>query len=537
MFYLVHAASSLQLVKSDGTIVALTVPTGATVGSTYRARSAVLGQHVVIVNAPSENLWLDTQNNQLRRLSMIPPLHAPDLAAGAATGLTGAYKAKVSFAVKDENGLLLSESPLSPESASVTLANTKLSYSNIPVSLSTDCNCRRIYRTAAGGTVFFHAYDLDDNTSTTLLEALADESLSRLPSDPDLGNPAATVPGERLTLIVAWRSRLWAVPARYDLRDHVIFTAADKFYAWPVDNDFPAYPVGEDLFGVTGFIPRRDALGVLKRNRVLKIVGSSEDDFEMIIVVEAQGCVAPESCVVIKDVGFWLGTDGVYTWSDSGIKSITQKNVDPWFTSDTYFNRSKFPDAIAGYNPITNSYELGLAAAGSSVIDRWVSYSLDKDEWLGIHRTAAFTPSARALLLSDANDLRPVIAGTDGYLYLQNQTGNQDVSGAGAASAIDATIRTKWHSQGAPDAEHYWGQLSMLSRIEASGALTITPYVGRLDVAAGTTLTHTLTTGRERLGRLGVGALCSLEFRQNTAGQRFLLYGYEIKPAFEVGVR
>jgi hypothetical protein len=536
MMYLVHAGSSLQIVKSDGTVITLTAPTGTTIGSTFRAKSGVLGQHVVIVNCATENLWLDTQDNTLRRLSAIPPLSAPDLVAGAATGLTGAYKVKVTFAVKSSDGLILMETPFSPESREITLANTKLAISNIPISLSTDINTRRIYRTAAGGTVFFHAYDIDDNFSTTMTEALDDDSLSRLPADPELGNPAGTIPGERLVNIVSWKDRLWAIPARYDLRDHVIFTDANKHYAWPPDNDFPAYPEGEDLFGVTGMLPRRDALGILKRNRLMKIVGSSTEDFEMIIVVEEQGCIAQESCVVIRDQGYWLAADGVYKWSDEGVVCISRKNVDPWFTSDTFFNRQYFPNAIAGYNPITNCYELGLPNVGSSVIDRWVSYHIDKDEWLGPHLTGAFTPTARALLLSDTNVLRPTIGASDGYLYLQNQSGNKDVSAADAA--IDAKVQTKWHSQGAPDSEHFFGQLSVLSRIESAGTtLTITPYVGRLNASAGAAITADLTLGRERLRRLGVGALCSLEFRQNTIGKRFLLYGYEIKPVFEVGVR
>ena len=536
MMYLAHAGTSLQIIKSDGTIVTLTLPTGVTLSGSFRAKTGVLGQHVVIVNAPSENLWLDTQDNTLRRLSAIPPLGSPDLSAGAATGLTGAYRVKVSFGVKNDDGTLLMETPLSPQSASVTLANTKLTISNIPISTSTDINCRRIYRTAAGGTVFFHAYDIDDNFTTTMTEALDDDSLSRLPEDPDLGNPAGAIPGERLTNIVSWKSRLWAVPARFDLRDHVIFTAADQHYAWPEENDFPAYPAGEDLFGVTGMLPRRDSLGILKRNRLLKIVGSSEADFEMIVVVEQQGCIAQESCVVIRDEGYWLAADGVYKWSDEGVVCITKKNVDPWFTSDTYFNRTYFPNAIGGYNPITNAYELGLPAVGSSVIDRWVSYHIDKDEWLGPHLTSALTPTSRALLISDANELRPSMGASDGYIYLENQTGSQDVGAT--TTAIDAKIQTKYHSFGAPDVEHFFGHLSLLSRIESAGTtLTITPYVGRLDAAAGTTLTADLTLGRERMGILGVGALCSLEFRQNTAGKRFLMYGYEIDPVFEVGKR
>ena len=122
MFYLVQAGTSLQLVKSDGTIVALTLPSGVSIDSTKRAVSAVLGSAVVIANSPSVNLWLDPVDFTVRTLSILPPLSAPDVAAGASTGLTGAYRVKVSYAVKDEAGAVLNESPLSAQSVSVTLA-------------------------------------------------------------------------------------------------------------------------------------------------------------------------------------------------------------------------------------------------------------------------------------------------------------------------------------------------------------------------------------------------------------------------------
>lgn len=536
MFYLAHAGSALKLIKSDGTVVTLTLPTGVVLDDGFRARTAVLGQHVVICNAPTENLWLNTDDNALRKLSSPPPEAAPTLAAGAATGLTGVYNVKVSFAIKNADGDILRESPLSPQGIPVTLANQRLALSNIPLSIDTDVNCRRIYRTAAGGTVYFLAYDIEDNYTTSFDEALDDDSLSRLPADPELGNPAGTIPGEKIALICAWKDRLWAVAKRFDVRDHVIFTDANKFYAWPVENDFPAYPVGEDIFGVTGFLPRRDALGVLKRNRLMKIVGSSTDDFEMIIVVEEQGCIAPESCVVIRDAGYFLAKDGVYKWDDSGVICISRKNVDPWFTSDDFFNRQYFPQAIGGYNPILNTYELGLMSAGSTERDVWVSYQIDKDEWLGPHFTNAFVPTARALLVSDENELRPTIGGQDGYLYLENQDGNKDVSGGGINSAISAALETKWHSKGAPNSTHLWGQLSVLNRIETSGTMRIIPYVGRLDATAQSAISLNLTKGRSRLRRLGPGPLCKLRFEQSAIGERFLLYGYEL-PAFELGVR
>lgn len=536
MFYLVQAGSSLQIVKNDGTVETLTLPSGVTLDATKRAVSAVLGSAVVIGNAPSVTLWLDPLTFTLRPLSILPPIAAPDVAAGASTGLTGAYRVKVGYAIKDDAGAVLNESPLSQQSVSVTLANQDLSLTNIPLSPNANVNCRRIYRTAAGGTVFFHAFDIDDNFITAVTSALPDASLSRLPEEPNLGIPGGAAAGVRLRTLVEWKNYLWAVADRFDLVDDLIFSEENTFYAWPQAHTFPIHPKGEDVLGIIGILARRDSLGVLKRQKLVKVIGSNTDDFEVKTVVEKVGGIAPESCIVIRDIGYWLAEDGVYAWSDQGVECITREKVDPWFTTDDYFNRSLFYRAQSSHNPKTNALEIGLAAAGSSNIDRWISYHFDKKEWLGPHRTAAFTPSARALLRTDTNELRPTIGSSDGYLYLQNQATPSDV--AGATSAIDWILEPKWHHGGSPNVEHLFGMLSYLSRKEAAGTMTITPYVIQDgdDPVTLTAFTADLTKGRERLSIIGTGRMMRLQFRQNTAGERVLLYGYEF-PIHELGVR
>lgn len=536
MFYLAQAGSSLQLIKSDGTVSTLTLPSGVTIDTTKRAVSAVLGSAVIIGGSPTVNLWLDPVDFTVRPLSILPPLASPDLAAGGGTGLTGVFRVKVGYAIKDESGNILAQSPLTPQSAPVTLANTRLALTSIPISPSPYVNCRQIYRTAADGTLFFHAFDIDDNYTTAVEDGTLDAALSRLPEEPELGNPGGAMAGISLKILVEWKNYLWAVVNRFDLVDELIFTAENKFWAWPSANNFPIYPKGEDVFGVTGVLARRDALGVLKRQKLVKVIGSNEDDFEVKTVVEKVGCVALESCIVIRDVGYWLGEDGVYKWSDQGVENITREKVDPWFTTDTYFNRDMFPSAQAAYNPQANSLEIALAAAGSSNIDRWISYHLDKKEWLGPHKTDAFTPTARALLRSDANRLRPAIASSGGHIYLQNQATRSDI--AAVSTAIDSILEPKIHHGGSPNTENFFGELSILTKRESAGTMTITPYLTKDEQAeaATTAFTATLTKGREALGIIGTGRLMRLQFRKNTVDQGFLLYGYDF-PFHPLGKR
>jgi hypothetical protein len=115
-----------------------------------------------------------------------------------------------------------------------------------------------------------------------------------------------------------------------------------------------------------------------------------------------------------------------------------------------------------------------------------------------------------------------LVGGSDGVIYAGNSSSTRD----GAATAIDMDCHGKFHYGNDPDFMHVWLQPTILSKIEAAGTMTITPYVGELNASAGTALTHTLTTGREKLARLGVGRLAQLRFRKNTVNQSATIYGY-----------
>ena len=529
-FYLAQAGAALYKVSaSDGVATTLSLYSGVALDTTLRPRGAILGRMIAWVNSPNRSLWVD-EANHVWPLVLSVPTSAPALAAGGGTGLTGAYRAKVTFLVKDDFGNILLESDFSPlSSASAALANNDLTYSNLPVSPDSIVNARRIYRTVSGpGTTYFLAFDVEDNVTTTISNGNSDESIALNVAPTDLG-PA---PSNRIELIAAWKDRLWAKILEYP--DYVYFSGLRKPYAWPAANSYEIGPVGSDLHGVTGVIPRRDELGICRRDVLWKIIGDGPSNFTRIKVAEGVGCMAPDSIVVIRDTGHWLGEDGVYTWGPEGALCISRDTVHPWFTTDTYFNRAMFSQAVGLYNPRDDTYMLFLAAVGSTALDRWVSYDTRRKVWLGPHYAdfkVVGIPTCAALL-EDTNDLAmPSIGFSDGRIRKINQSGFSD---DGAAIAFD--VIGKFHSGEDPDLTHFWGELSMLTKVEAGGTLTITPTVGRLNAAAGAAISHTLTTGRQRLRRLGVGPLCSLRFQESTNAQGVTIYGYEI-PFHELGRR
>ncbi len=533
MFYIAQGGAALQTIDTAGAIQTLTLPSGVTIDATKRGRFGILGRQIVFVNAPSVNLWIDPEDLVVRPLAIAPPVNGPTLAAGAATGLTGTYKAWTSYVIKNQAGVLLNESPLSPVSNAVALTDDKLNFTFIAVSPNALVTGRRLYRTVAGGEVPFLMVDIDDNASTTFVTALADAALELLPSDPELGNPPGSTPGTRMELIAVWRNRLWGKAAAFELVDRILFSDLEHFYAWSATNFLLATPAGEDQIGITGFMPRRDELVVTKRSRVLKVIGNDESDFEVIIVAEGVGCIAPDSTVVVRDVGYFLGTDGVYSIGPLGVSPLSRDKVDPWFLSDDYFNRELFPEAIGGYNQSTDTYDLHLAAAGSTVLDRWVSYDIRRKEWLGPHRTGALTPTCRAFLTNEDGSGRPTMGSAAGHLWEMNQPGASD-----GGTAISISWVTKRYTGQAPDIMHFWGQptIHVKKQSNTAGNLTMASAVGNLDAVTTNTDAIPMRRTRTELGRLGAGISAQLTFTHATDAEDVDLRGYEL-PFIEIGRR
>lgn len=527
-YYIVQHGTNLSLVVPAGTATTLVMPTGVTVSSALKPRFAVWKREVVVVNSTSEPIAVDKEGDT-RVLTPLAPASAPVLAVGAVGNLTGVYQVKVSFYIKDEFGNLLAESGLSPVSNSVTLTSDVLNVTSIPISAQ-DVSGRRLYRTTAGGSVFFPWIDVDGNTVTAAQGDLPDAALQLVAAPTNLGS------GPNLSLVAEWRGRLWGVDK--DNIDSLRRTGADTGYAWDPDLEFEVPPIGRDRRGVTALIKRRDELGVAKWDSFQMVTGNDDDSFTLVQVAEGIGCVSNESVQVIEDEAFFLGAPyGVYKWTDGGITNISDDKVKAWFATDTYFNRARFEYATSNFDPVYKIYSLHLSAAGSSTNDRWIYYDIVADQWYGPHKTGEFTPTASGLLTTSEDKPIPTIGSSNGFLWK-----NQDTRTDGTSTAIDFDVDTSFMSGAppAPDIDKAFLELAVITKVLSGGLpkiLTITPKVGGLDASASEAISHDMTLGRERLPRLGApGRFAQLNFRQNTADTDTVIYGFEL-PYFELGRR
>jgi hypothetical protein len=527
-YYLAHAGTKLQKITVAGTVSDLTMPTGVTVSATKATQFAALAGSILATYGPTKNVRINASTLGCFPLSITTPSTVITVAVGAAGVLTGDYLYKVSFVDKD-SAVVVSESPLSGASSTLTLAAQRGTLSAIPVSTDDGVNCRRLYRTTSGGSVFFFLADIDDNSTTTYSDNIADAALGTTAAATDLGNPAGTTASDNMPLIVAWKDRLWAVWSSNV--DAVYYSGINRWYAWSASNFLPINPKGLGLSGVTALLKRRDELGVAKRRGLWKIVGSDAANYQVIQVHAGVGVIAPTSVVVVRDTAYFLAEDGVYAWDASGVRPLDSARVAAWFGTDTYFNRGRFANAFASWNQQEDTYELHLAAADSEVEDRWVSFDLQREVWLGPHKTDVTTPTVAWNLEDIYGRAMGVMGGTNGYLYRCNDTSYED-----GAVPVQFDVTTAVLNAGVPGIEKYFGELTVLTAAQASGDMTITPYVGSLSATAGATITHSLTLDRARYRRMGQGREMWLRFQQSTA-VGCELHGFEIVPVSIVGTR
>jgi len=532
-YYIAIAGGSAYKVNTSGTVVALSLPSGITIDSTRPARMAILDKKIVLVNAPNRSVWID-RLGVIRPLGLRAPVSPVLLSAIGSSTLSGTYKARYTHVVIDPDTLeLLMESPMSPLSAAVTPASQFLCAAGVAVSTDT-VTARRLYRTVTGGSaIVFPWGDLNGNLATSYADSLADANLSLVPAPDELGNPPGTQPGSRMTLIREFKGYLWGVGDQDP--DTLRRSAYNCVYSWPSAGTFDVQPVCADQYGITGLVSRRDEFGILKRDIVWKIVGSNPDNFEFVKVRDSKGrgCFAPDSVVVIDDIGYYLGGDGVYTWGPDGVNSISDEKVRNWFSSDTYFNRSQYPNAFAKYNSKYHGYELHLAAAGSTNIDRSVFFDIARKTWWGPHKTDALVPTACSEIIDSSGVVIPVMGSSAGHIWKQNQTGFIE-----GTDDIALDLITPFHNDSSPNVEKLWGNFILHSKIQtAAGDMRILVKKGGLDATAAYELSPTQLLDRQIFRTIGNGRLVNLQMLETTASQGCEIYGYEIDPIFEVGVR
>lgn len=532
-FTVIQSGATLKMLSDSGVLTALTLPTGVTLRTDVPPRWAQSDRYTVLVNTPDQPLIIDGLG-VVRLLCPRPPRIAAVVSAVAGGGLTGTYdRLRYTFLTRDTDGNVISESDYSPASGSASPAAQYLKAAGLDLSPD-QITGRRVYRPVSNGTVLFQWVDVDGNTLTEVRDDLSDAGLA-LVASPILGTPP------HLTHIASFRGRLFGVGSE-DV-DHLRYTEAGLRYSWPADNLFEVPIVGEDEIGVTGFLMRREALGVGRANRLAQVTGTGTEDadsgtidLDLVNVTNEVGITSQESVDVWRDTGYFLWQDGVYTWGPQGVECVSDGTLDgrgqvrSWFATDDYFDRSRFPEAFGHIDTIRGKYRLYLYDPDGVLY--WVEFDVKDRTWWGPHKTDLFVPSCTFNFKTDDQVRIPLVGGTNGHVYKEQVTRTD-----GTSTAIDFAIIGKRHDNELPDLDKYFGKLSVFGRAQSAGKVTVLSRTGELNATLTKTQYYDMRKSRHRLERLGNGKHTQLEFRHATAGQTVELFGYEVDDVHEIGQR
>lgn len=249
----------------------------------------------------------------------ITPPSAPTVAAGASTGLTGSYKAKVTYCRK-VGSVVVSESNPSDASSPVTLTNQSLSVT-WTASADPQVTHVRVYRTLAGGDTYFHDQDIaigtltvDSTTANTSLGDAVEEDHDRPPLGQFVSGPAF---------------------------DGTCFIVKDNLlhYCKPKQPEYwPAlYFIEVSTVQEPGTCPVHFHNGqpyFFTKNRIYLIQGTGHGNLLPIPMDAKTGAQGVFGVAVVRGVGmFHTGPDGIYLFSGTDAK-LTEATLNPIFRGE-----------------------------------------------------------------------------------------------------------------------------------------------------------------------------------------------------------
>ena len=329
-------------------------------------------------NGTNNNQVYDGTNNCVAMGVPIPT--APTLAIGAAAGLTGAYYYKVTYEIDSYQ-----EGTASAASLVINPSNEKVTVT-IPVSTNTRVGARIIYRTTAGGAIYYKLTRVANNTDATYTDSTADGSLDTTITAPtDYGAPASYKLSclHKSRIFLARNSTNQSRTIYSDVRSGTAYPdvfPALNFFDVIKDNGEEVTFIGEDNFG---------QLIEMKPSAVVKINTDTDDPvgwsgFNSVISIN--GCVAAYSAVKTNIGIIYLSRYGeqkkrLMVWNGSSSQPIFEElepilsaildtrltDVVGWYHNGAYY--MAYNDLTAG-DTFNNRLLIIDLLTGSWVVDK-----------------------------------------------------------------------------------------------------------------------------------------------------------------------
>lgn len=248
------------------------------------------------------------------------PTSAPTVAVGSLTGLTGDYSAKYTYA-KKVGSVVVSESNPSPASSTTTLANQSL---DITWTASSDSQVThvRVYRTTAGGSIYYHDQDILIGTTTVDTNTVDGSLVTSVETDHDRPPLGKYILGPNFNGVC------------FILKDKdLYFCKAKQPEYWPATNFIE---VGTEQLPLVAAIFHNGQLYCATKRDIFFIQGTGTESFFPIKMTALTGAQNQFGFVSVLGRGIYhTGHDGIYLYSNTADRKITEDTLDPIFSGES----------------------------------------------------------------------------------------------------------------------------------------------------------------------------------------------------------
>ena len=356
-------------------------------------------------------------------------------AAGAVFPDDSDFSYKVTFVSKQ--GF---ESNAGPQSATLhtTAGRATFELTNIPVSLDQQVIARKIYRTVADGTVWLFVDRINDNTTTTFSDNLADEAFGS-ETPPEAGdNSIDHSPPPPASIIKFW--------------EHTMFLAGDaanpNSVVWSDVDEPEAVPLlntAELDAKVTAVYEAYSALIVETELGKWQVIGENPD-FRFNKIITNIGCIGRRAAGETRLQGWAIDRDGMRLYDANNPSKISEPIRDKFDT----FNKANIEVSHSLHSKQNNC--IIMCMAGDTIYDfnedNFV-YQYPVDEvgqgwWWQLQLPTSVNILDMEEIEDENGDFHIYFGSDDGMVYELFDSSAKSWATATSTEAITTRFKTKW---------------------------------------------------------------------------------------------
>jgi hypothetical protein len=332
------------------------------------------------------------------------------------------------------------ESNAGPQSADLTLstATADIALTEIPVSSDTQVIARKIYRTVAAGSLWIFVDTINDNTTTTYSDVIADTLLGNT-SPPEIGDVSLdhSLPPQ-MGIIKFWRQTMFGA-GDPNSPQSVFFSDVAEPEGWPQLNTATL----DDK--ITAIYETYSALIIETELGKWQVTGENPD-FRFDKIINNIGCVGRRAAGETRIVGWAIDRDGMRLYDANNPVKISEPIRDKFeeFTKTyleyTHSLHSKSDNAIFMCIPGATQYSFNA----DNFVFQYPVDEVGQGWWWKLNLPTTVNILDMEEVEDSDGEQHVYFGSTDGMIYELFDRDSKSWATATSSEAISTQIATKW---------------------------------------------------------------------------------------------